>query len=178
MGENIMKSLKYFVLLLMLFAVFFLSTGCKPVAQLYIGNVYKDATTFPLDVTQTTPAELKTFEIQTSFTYKKSDQSLSISGTVAMGNHYQFMYETINVFDLFLFFLDDNNRVIDGTQLYHAANADSSDTFPFKQDIAVPTTATQIALGYEASFGPSGADDNGHGGGGRWIYHLPLSSAK
>ena len=171
-----MNSLKSNSVLILLLLAVFLLTGCQPVAQLYNGNVYKDAKTFSLDVTDTTSADLETFEIKTSFSYRTSGPALSISGTVAMGTHYQLMYGRIRVFDLFLFFLDDDNRVIDGARLYNTVNAFPEDTFRFEQELMVPAGATQVALGYEATF--TSSDSRGTAGGGDWIYKLPLSSGK
>lgn len=153
-----------------------LLTGCQPQANLYIGNLYKDAETFPLNVSETTPATLETFEFRTSFNYRTGGPVLSISGTASMGNHYQLMFGRIRVFDLFLFFLDDNNYVIDGTRLSHVVNADPESTFHFEQEATIPAAATQIALGYEATL--TSADSKGANGGGDWIYMLPLSSRK
>ena len=170
------KMKKISVLLLMAAAAFFLVTGCQPVAQLYNGNLYKDIKTFPLDVSETTQASLETFEMKTSFDYRTGGPVLSISGTAAMGTHYQLMYDRIKVLNLFLFFLDDSNYVIDGVRLYHGYYVDSDATFPFEQEVPIPAAATQIAVGYEATF--TSTDSDGNTGGGEWIYKLPLSGRK
>ena len=171
-----MHSLKKKTILILFLSTVFFLTGCQPVAQLYIGNVYKDAKTFPLDVSETTPVTLETFEMKTSFDYRTSGTVFSISGTASLGGHYQTMYGRVKVIDLFLFFLDDNNYVIDGTRLYNAVNAFPEDTFRFNQEMTVPAGATQIALGYEATL--SSADSRETAGGGEWIYRVPLSSRK
>lgn len=171
-----MNSLKKSSFIVLVFWVAFLLTGCQPVAQLYNGNVYKNAKMSPLNVSETTTVTEETFELKTSFNYSTSGTMLSISGTVVMGTHYQLMYDRIKVFDLFLFFLDDSDVVIDGTRLYHAFSAFSYETFSFEQDVTVPAGATKIAMGYEATF--NSTDSDGSTGGGDWIYRLPLSSRK
>ncbi len=172
-----MCAIKKISSLLLYLSVFFFTTGCHPVAKLYNGNVYKDAKIFPLDVAETTPAEFEAFQLKTSFTYSADSSDLAISGTAAMGNHYQLIYERIKDINLFLFFLDDNNYVIDGTRLYNAFNKDSSSTFPFKSKLRIPATATKIALGYEVNMSSSDSEGDPSGGG-DWFYRLPLSSVK
>ena len=157
---------------LLILAVSILTAGCLPVAQIYNGNVFRDAKPYSLAVSKATQVDIETFEFKSSFSYETDGTALSISGTAAMGTHYQLMYGRIRVFDLFLFFLDDNNYVIDGTRLYNAVNADTTGKFPFEQEVMIPAGATQIALGYETSF--YSTDTDGGSGGGDWVYLLPL----
>jgi|GEM_PF-6358856 len=161
--------------LLSLFAVS-LFIGCQPVINLYIGNFYKDATTFPLPVSGTSQAELDTFELRTTFNYTVTGNILSLSGTAELGTHYQLMYDRLNAYNLFLFLLDDNHLVVGGVRLYHGFSIDPGDTFHFDQELTIPPTATQIAIGFEATL--ASPDSEGGGGGGELMYRLPLSPAK
>lgn len=161
--------------LLSLLALNFL-TGCQPVANLYIGNFYTDAKTFPLAVSDTAQAELDTFELRSTFSYKTTGNVLSISGTAEFGSHYQLMYEKLNSYNLFLFFLDDNHLVVGGVRLYNGHFIDPDKTFPFDQEVTIPATATQIAMGFEANF--SSTESEAGGGGRELIYRLPLSSGR
>jgi hypothetical protein len=93
----------------------------------------------------------ETFDIKINYKYVQSGETLDISGQAVLSQHYQMGYNSITRLFIYLFFLDENSRVLKTARIAWAGTGATDEVMPFSQQYAVPVGAKSISFGYDGT---------------------------
>ncbi|MBE0583947.1 MAG: hypothetical protein IH612_09285 [Desulfofustis sp.] len=145
--------------------------ACQPSISPYADNYFDPQLTIPLVVGTPQEGTWQTFDLAIDYRYHATG-TIEVSGTAALGRHYQDLYERLNKLDLYLFLLDDASKVLESKKIGQALATDTDTVVTFSETLSLPPGASHLAFGYE---GRVQASDTERGSGGDWFYKLPLA---
>ncbi|HKJ05515.1 MAG TPA: hypothetical protein VJ974_07960 [Geopsychrobacteraceae bacterium] len=156
----------------LLFLFIFGLAGCQSTESFYRGYRVENQSIAPLSTLETQQGAWKTFDIDLTYQYQKTDNILNISGTTTLGLYYELNTSRIRTLDLFLFFLDDESKVLETTYLVRRLEFNPEEKQTFVKSLNIPTEAASIAFGYKgtAQEDGSGTDSSDGGGGSQQIF--------
>lgn len=145
----------------------FILTGCQSTESFYRGYQAQNDSISQLSTDGTQQGYWKTFDIDMSYQYDYADNVLNISGALALGLYYEMNISRIKSMDIFLFFLDDESKVLQTAYISRSMINWPDEGLLFTKSINVPAGAKAIAFGYRGkALGDDGGGDEGLGGGG------------
>lgn len=156
-----------------------LLTGCQSTETFYRGYIADNKSVAPLTHAEEPTGHWKTFDIDLNYQYDSSGNGLNISGTIDFGLFYELNTSRISSIDFYLFFLDDESRVLNTARLFRSLYLSPKETIVFNTSVTPPSGATSIAFGYsgraqEDGGGGKTSSGMGAGGGGTFLfYDLP-----
>jgi hypothetical protein len=131
------------------FSLILFGSGCVPLSEQFIGNRVSSGPVAVLQPGGTSADTWQTFDILIDYQYKRDGDVLAISGTARLTQHYVIMYASLRDLRVFLFFLDDNQRVLKSSLIARSLSNEIDDTLQFKQSFQMPPGTTRIAFGYD-----------------------------
>ena len=159
----------------LLFLTGLVLAGCQPqpIATYYKGYQADRDKIVSLDPAPS-QGHWKTFDLGIDYQLKRQGDNLKISGAARHGLHYELTTSRILALDLYLYFLDKNDKVL-ATTLLSSVRYDSPDAkIPFADNLKIPAGATAFAFGYEGRARQDNGIDADHGGGGtEYYFNLP-----
>jgi len=146
-------------------------SACQTISTPPFQDRYYDSqATIPLVSGAAQQGTWQTFDMVVDYRYL-ADGSIEVSGTAALGRHYQDLYVRLRTLDLYLFLLDDAAMVLTSRKIGQALATGTDMVLSFAETMPLPPDASQLAFGYEGR-----VLTNGPGSGGLdWFYKLPLS---
>lgn len=153
-------------LILCLSTLVCLLPGCQSTETFYLGHISQNSSNFALTEAPNYQGQWETFDLSFSFQAQRQDNWLEISGSMVFGNYYQLNSSRINRIDFYLFFIDDQARVLETRRLYSRRNINPEVTRQFQARLAIPTAARAVSFGYDGRARGDGGDGGGFRGGG------------
>ena len=145
-----------------------MAQGCVETSMRYHGNAPSpDMSLFVLQKGGVQSGTWQTFDITIDYSYSQNAEGLDISGQAVLSEHYQMNYDGISKLDLFLFFLDEDSRVLETVRIAWSMTGRVTEIMTFSQKLTVPSGAKNLSFGYD---GAATADRSG----GTIFYELPL----
>jgi hypothetical protein len=139
-------SARIFILLITISSLLAITACTKPISQFYNGCLVESSA-----VLTDKSGTWETYDVSMKFVSVKSEDALSFSGRVELTPNYQLVYNQLRFFNLYLFFVNDQNIVLKTVPLLNSV-ADSAETImSFDVSSKVPKGVTAIALGYSGS---------------------------
>ncbi len=128
----------------------FVATGCVETSMMYYGNSPSSAmNVVSLQKGGPQSGTWKTFDITIDYNYIQNAEILEISGHTVLSEHYQMNYSRISRLDIFLFYLDENSRVLKTAKITRSMTGDVNEIMTFSQQLTVPTEAKNLSFGYD-----------------------------
>ncbi|MDT8419434.1 MAG: hypothetical protein RQ754_03300 [Desulfuromonadales bacterium] len=147
-----------------------LVAGCQTTETFFLGYRADHDRTVPLI---TTDGSWKSFDLNLTYRMEAETGRLNITGTLDFSLYHQLNSAMINRLALYLFFLDDQNQVLQATNLLSTLHADPATSFPFAANVAVPPGSRAIAFGYEGQSSEDGGKELGGAGASFFFSDLP-----
>jgi len=154
--------------------------GCQvqPVATYYRGYKSVNESATPLVRGESHQGQWQTFDMRVDYRADVGQNDISIAGTATLGQYYLMNTNRMRSLDLFLFFLDENSKVMRTVELSNGLMQWPEEILTFNQNVKVPAGASSFAFGYRGEAyhdtgggGEKGSD--GEGGGVDVFYDLP-----
>ncbi|MCK4507161.1 MAG: hypothetical protein KAU27_01375 [Desulfuromonadales bacterium] len=143
-------------------------SGCVETAMMYHGNEVTNVQVVTLQEGVQNAGTWETFDVVINYTYLKSGEDLEISGDVELGQSYQVVYDRLRYLDFFLFFTDEESRVLETVAFRGFLVNTTADKRKFTRSYKVPAGTVGFSFGYNGAVG--GRD--GH----TRFYQLPLKN--
>ena len=143
------------------------SAGCVETSMLYHG---KHVTSVPVVVLQEGPpvaGRWETFDMTIDYTYQRNGDNLELSGQAALSQHYQMNYSGVVRMQTYLFFLDQDARVLATAFFVTPWSSGVEDIQGFSKSYPMPAGTAGLSFGYSGSV--NGMDSTAS------FYELPLS---
>ncbi len=86
-------------------------SGCLPTQELYVGNKVT-AEQVPLESNAVRSGTWQTFDLTIDYNFVAKGDVLEISGQAVLGDYQRMVYDIIRSLNIYLFFLDDESRVL------------------------------------------------------------------
>ena len=141
--------------------------GCVETAMLYHG---KHVTSVPVVILQEGPpvaGRWETFDMIIDYQYQRNGDRLELSGQAALSQHYQMNYAGVPRMVAYLFFLDQDARVLETVFLVSAWSNGVEDVQHFSKSYRFPAGTTGISFGYSGAVQDEDSSTT--------FYELPLS---
>ena len=164
MSGKVKNGLRWFFCLLAL-----LASGCVETAMMYHGNEVSHVQVVTLQEGVQNAGTWETFDVVIDYTYLKNEEVLELSGDVELGQSYQMIYDVLRYLDLYLFFTDEDSRVLETVAFRGFLTYTTDDQRKFTRSCKVPAGTVGISFGYDGVVG--GRD--GH----TRFYQLPLNNS-
>ena len=110
----------------------------------------------------------ETFDLVIDYQYQRNGDNLELSGQAALSQHYQMNYAGVSRMQTYLFFLDQDARVLETAFFVTPWSSGVEDIQEFSKSYTMPAGTTGLSIGYSGSV--NGMDGNAS------FYELPLSS--
>lgn len=134
------------------FFLFFLAAGCVNPSLMYHGNsLSSEMSLVILQKGATQSGTWKTFDITIDYEYTQNADVLDVSGKAVLSEHYQMNYNGISRLDIFLFFLDENSRVLKTANITKSMTGETTEVMTFSKQHTVPAEAKSFSFGYQGS---------------------------
>ena len=156
--------LKFACLCLTILLVF--CWGCVPVAEQFNGNRVTKAPIIALQADGSQAGSWQTFDIRIDYQYRRNSDILEISGRALLSEYYQALYTRLKNLKVYLFFLDDHQRVLETSLIATSLSIDINQLLTFKRSFQLPQGTKHVAFGYD---GVAAAERGLHS-----FYLLPL----
>ena len=125
-----------------------LATGCVETAMKFHGNPVSSVPVVALLEGAPHAGTWQTFDLVIDYTYTQNGGVLDISGQCALSEHYRMNYATISRIFVYLFFLDEDSRVLETFSFPNNWLGDTDEVQLFSQSHKIPTGTTAISFGY------------------------------
>lgn len=159
-----------YLVFICLFSMMFI--GCVETATMFQGNKpSKSMNVVPLQKETTQAETWQTYEVIINYKYMQSAEMMEISGQATLSASYQANYNSLRELTIYLFFLDEDSRVLQTVRLANSVTTSVDEVVSFSSKYAVPAGTTSITFGYDGSASGS----TGRIGGGASVFsELPL----
>jgi hypothetical protein len=151
--------------------------GCQSSATFYRGYQADTANVAPLAQVAEQQGRWETFDLDLNYRYRYADRMLDISGAIDLGLYHEINTRLIRSLNVYLFFVDDQARVLETAWLVRSARFRPEESLSFAKSLKVPAGTAALAFGYDGEAREDGGDgrgDRGGGGGGLHIFsNLP-----
>ena len=143
------------------------SAGCVETAMLYHGA---HVTSVPVVVLQEGPpvaGRWETFDMVIDYKYQRHGDRLELSGQAALSQHYQMNYAGVSRMQTYLFFLDQDARVLETAFFVTPWSNGVEDIQEFSKSYTMPAGTTALSIGYSGAVNDTDSTAS--------FYKLPLS---
>lgn len=138
--------------------------GCVETAMMFHGKLVPLSQEIkPIENGVVCRDTLRTFEIVIGYDYVREGKLLTISGQASLAERYPSLYSGVNYLDVYLFFLDENQRVLETVLLARAMTSTLDEILAFDKTLQVPAGAVGVSFGYRGEV--TGGSDSERGGG-------------
>ncbi len=144
-------------------------TGCVETSMMYHGNEVTHVQVVTLQENTQNSGTWETFDLVINYTYLKNKEVLELTGDVELGQSYQMTYDRLRYLNFFLFFTDEDLRVLETVAFRGFLTNTTDDKRKFSRSYKVPVGTVGISFGYDGAVG--GRD--GH----TRFYQLPLNNS-
>lgn len=155
-GQTYLQRLAPLMLLLIILPMTL--TGCQSAANYFAGTRVEPNLQVPLHPGESKSGVWQTFEMIIQYSADMGQENLRISGQAQLSQHYQLLYHRLSRFDLYLFLLDGESRVLKTVSLHPGLLLDTEDEIPFDRTIALPARTEAISFGYSGKVDSSEDD--------------------
>ena len=125
-----------------------LASGCVELAVMYNGKAVSKVPVIALQEGGSIKGRWETFDLIIDYQYIKKGDRLEISGQTALTQHYQMIYDQLSRMRAYIFFLDQNSRVLETAPFADAWPSSTQDIQDFSESYTVPQGTTKISFGY------------------------------
>jgi hypothetical protein len=144
-----MQNCKRIVVFSGLLVLLSLGSGCVKTSMLHQGNQVSDVQVVALQQGGPFADSWKTFDLIMDYKYRQDGDVFEISGQAVLSEHYQMMYAHINYLWVYLFFLDDQSRVLETALLAGSLNGQVNEQYAFVKVLKVPPGTVSVSFGYD-----------------------------
>ncbi|MBW2474858.1 MAG: hypothetical protein JRE56_09725 [Deltaproteobacteria bacterium] len=156
------KLASLFLICLLVFAA-----GCVETAMLYHGAHVTSVPVVALQEGPSVAGRWETFDMTIDYKYQRNGDNLELSGQAALSQHYQMNYASVLRMQTYLFFLDQDARVLETAFFVTPWSSGVEDIQEFSKSYPMPFGTTALSFGYSGSV--NGMDSTAS------FYELPLS---
>lgn len=153
---------------LLLVGLMLFFAGCVETAMMFRGNLLNPSQQVQaIDDGVVSRETLESFETVIRYEYLRKGDILAISGQASLTERYPMLYSTLRYLDIYLFFTDSGQRVLETVLLANAMTR-VDEVATFSRELKIPKGAVGVAFGYsgEVTGGGDERDD------GREIFYL------
>ena len=132
--------------------VSFFVAGCVETSMMFHGNVpSSEMNLVSLKKGGVQSGTWETFDIAIDYSYIQNAEGLEISGQAVLSEHFQMNYDGITRLDIFLFFLDEDSRVLKTAKISWSMMGNVTEIMTFSQLHTVPAGAKSLSFGYDGA---------------------------
>jgi hypothetical protein len=135
------------VLLIVSCMLALLVSGCLQTKELYKCNKFT-AEKIALGKDSLNVGIWETFDIKIAYEFIATGDLLEISGQAELGDHQKMVYDHVRFLDIFLFFLDNDSRVLMTEYLDRSMSGGTEQTVVFKHTYKLPDGVKGLSFGY------------------------------
>ena len=144
-----------------------LALGCAEIKDFYHGNTVSSVPVIVLQEGTPNAGRWETFDLIIDYEYIQKSDSITISGGASLNQHYQMLYTSIIRMDTYIFFLDEDSRVLETASLINVWTNSTRDIQIFSKLYKVPIGTKRISFGYSGVAQESDSSE--------FFYELPLN---
>lgn len=144
--------------------------GCVTTAEMYRGNSVSPEQVVVIQDRTPHKNSVADSDITIDYEFVRDGEILQLSGNAVLAERYHQSDTRLRYMSLFLFFVDDNSRVLETISLADALTNSSNERLEFSRSLKVPAEAVGISFGYNGEVA-EGAEDSMFT---ISIYRLPL----
>ena len=130
---------------------FVLMWGCVASSNFYIGKTVDSADIIPLQGGLHKGVSWETFDVVLLFDYELKDGTLYCAGKGRLGDHYQAMYTHLRYFEVYLFQVGENGRVLHTVRLPTLSMSSPDDDFNFDKVLKIFPETIGLSFGYSGA---------------------------
>ena len=135
-----------------------LLAACQSTANYFSGTRVEPNLQIPLNPGESRSGTWQTFEMIVHYSADAGQENLAISGHGKLTDHYRILYHELRRFDLYLFLLDGESRVLKAVKLHPGGLLDTDDDIPFDRTVSLPNGTRAISFGYSGTADSSESD--------------------
>ena len=144
-----------------------LALGCAEIKMFYHGNTVSSVPVVVLQEGTPTAGRWETFDLIIEYEYIQKSDSITISGEASLTQHYQMLYTSIIRMDTYIFFLDEDSRVLETASLINVWTNSTRDIQIFSKFYKVPIGTKRVSFGYSGVAQEADSSE--------FFYELPLN---
>ncbi|MBE0576989.1 MAG: hypothetical protein IH613_13985 [Desulfuromonadales bacterium] len=148
-----------------------LGSGCVEPSRMYYGNSVSPDKVISIQNGGSHKGYVETFDVVINYEFVRDGEVLDIVGQAALSERNQLLFASLRKLFVYLFFLDENSRVLETVSLTGALTGDTYERLGFSRTLKVPAGSVGISFGYSGEANESNGDGNG---GTYTFYRLPL----
>ena len=141
--------------------------GCAEIKMFYHGNTVSSVPVVGLKKYRGKSDLYMDFDLIIEYEYIQKSDSITISGEASLTQHYQMLYTSIIRMDTYIFFLDEDSRVLETAPLINVWTNSTRDIQTFSKFHKVPIGTKRVSFGYS---GVAQETDSSE-----FFYELPLN---
>jgi hypothetical protein len=112
-----------------------------------------------------------TRDLSVNYNYKMDTNFLQLSGQVEFDNHLQYNFTSLNHFSLWVYFLDEEGKIVGYKAIAVAGNRRRLNNISFDHNLEMPSNVNSITFGYDGTAREGGGSDKRiNGGGTSWDF--------
>ena len=134
---------------LWIFSLLFVVNGCVASSNQFVGNTVSSAPVVALQPGGPHAGSWETFDIKIDYEYKQDGNVFEIKGDALLSQHYEIMFSQLRDLRVFLFFLDDNSRVLEASMIARSLTPQIDEKLQFSKFFKVPQGSVRISFGYD-----------------------------
>ena len=127
------------------------ASGCVETSMMYRGNIVPPVHVVALQENGPNVGRWETFDIIIDYEYVHDGDLMEISGQLRLGQHYQAIYDQLRYLDVYLFFVNEQSRVLETVLFTRNMNSDPEETFSISRRYNVPAGTAGISFGYSGT---------------------------
>ncbi len=131
------------------FSLLFIVTGCVAPSNPFVGNTVSSAPVVALQSGGPHADSWQTFDIAIDYEYKQDGDVFEIQGAAVLSQRYEIMYSQLRDLRVYLFFLDDNSRVLEASMIARSLTMQIDQKLQFNHLFKAPPGTTRISFGYD-----------------------------
>jgi len=139
--------MKVKIIVVIVIFLFSITTGCAPIAELYVGKPVTSAPIAKLQKGTPSAGTWQTFDMSINYTYKMEKGTLEIAGQGELSQHYQMVYDVVKTLRVYLFLLDGDGVILETVSL-PAFLYRTEDKFTFSEGFKNNESIKGISFGY------------------------------
>jgi hypothetical protein len=144
-----------------------LAAACVDTAMMYHGAPVTSVPVIALHEGPPVAGRWETFDMVIDYKYQRNGDNLELSGQAGLSEHYRSNYAGVTRMQTYLFFLDQDARVLETAYFVTPWSSGIDDIQKFSKSYRVPAGTTGISFGYSGAV--NAMDSNAS------FYALPLS---
>ena len=125
-----------------------LASGCVETAAMFHGNAVSPVYVVTLQENAPVAGRWETFDLIIDYEAIRDGDVLEIKGQAALSQHYQIVYDRVRYLIVYLFFVDENGRVLETIDFVDNLGGSPEDILQFAKFYKIPPGTTGISFGY------------------------------